>query len=416
MRRVAWLGTSSILLIVAGLWLRSGTLIALAVVPLVHIALLVLYTGTVSAAIEAERILSNTRVMAGDHVEVSLRLRNKGREVPLMVVEDALPEDVEIASGSHRHLVHLREREECELRYVARLALRGRYLFSDIRATLWNPLSMQSSSAILEAQGAISAIPEVEPGRRLSIVPKRTRSWVGQISSKRMGQGGDFFSLRDYSVGDEMRRINWKASARSSTLITNEYVSEQSGDVTIVLDARSTAPIGNGSLLEAEVRAASTISAHVLAAKNRVSMLVLRDTLDMIPPAFGRRQFYRISERLIELRAGGDLPFDNIIWLVERYFPMESLIVVISPLTEQGMVSTILWLCSKGYDVVVLSPSPVAAAEHAGVLEDVPKRIAALERGNVIAEIARYARVIDWDPSSSLTAVLRGLGPRRGRG
>lgn len=418
MRSVAWLGTFAILLLLSGLWLRSGVLIALAVVPLVHIALLGLHSSPVAVALEAERELSNTRVMAGDHVRVSMRLRNTGEGMMLMVVEDVLPNGIRVSSGSNRHLVHLDEGEECDLGYVAEVARRGRYTFSDIHITAYDPLGMRSACAILKVQGDISAIPEVEPERRLFIVPRRTRNWVGQISSKRMGQGGDFFCLRDYSPGDDIRRINWKASARCGTLFTNEYVSEQSGDVTIILDARSAADIriGSGSILEAAVKAASTLSAHVLAAKNRVSLLVLSDTLNMVAPGFGMRQFYRISERLIELRAGGDLPFDNVIWLAERYFPLASLIVVVSPLTETGMVSTVVWLCSRGYDVVVISPSPVALAERAGALEDVPRRIAELERRNVIAEIARYARVVDWDPSSPLVAVLKGIGPRRGGG
>ena len=98
--------------------------------------------------------------------------------------------------------------------------------------------------------------------------------------------------MRQYVPGDELRKINWKASARRDEMITNEFESECSGDVTIMLDARKESNVGTleNNTVEHGIRAASTIAAHILKEKNRVGLIVLRDIIDEVYPAFGKRQ------------------------------------------------------------------------------------------------------------------------------
>src|SRR5206468_2341164 len=77
--------------------------------------------------------------------------------------------------------------------------------------------------------------PAMEDLRRAALQPRRTRPWFGQVASRRIGPGTEFWGVREYVAGDEVRRINWKASARLERLFTNEYEGERSGDGLIVL-------------------------------------------------------------------------------------------------------------------------------------------------------------------------------------
>jgi uncharacterized protein (DUF58 family) len=61
---------------------------------------------------------------------------------------------------------------------------------------------------------------------------------VGRMASARRGAGHDLFALRDYQPQDDLRHIDWKATARSRRLTVREFTSEDERRITIVLDTR----------------------------------------------------------------------------------------------------------------------------------------------------------------------------------
>jgi uncharacterized protein (DUF58 family) len=62
--------------------------------------------------------------------------------------------------------------------------------------------------------------------------------YAGRIPSLRRGAGHDLFSMRDYQPQDDLRYIDWKATARSRRLTVREFTSEDERRITIVLDTR----------------------------------------------------------------------------------------------------------------------------------------------------------------------------------
>ncbi len=62
--------------------------------------------------------------------------------------------------------------------------------------------------------------------------------YAGRIPSPRRGAGHDLFSMRDYQPQDDLRHIDWKATARSRRLTVREFTSEDERRITIVLDTR----------------------------------------------------------------------------------------------------------------------------------------------------------------------------------
>jgi uncharacterized protein (DUF58 family) len=62
--------------------------------------------------------------------------------------------------------------------------------------------------------------------------------YAGRMPSLRRGAGHDLFSMRDYQPQDDLRHIDWKATARSRRLTVREFTSEDERRITIVLDTR----------------------------------------------------------------------------------------------------------------------------------------------------------------------------------
>ncbi len=77
--------------------------------------------------------------------------------------------------------------------------------------------------------------PKPEPaGDELHLLPMN----AGRITSARRGTGHDLYSLRDYQAQDDMRHIDWKATARTRRLIVREFAAEDERRVHIILDTR----------------------------------------------------------------------------------------------------------------------------------------------------------------------------------
>jgi len=87
----------------------------------------------------------------------------------------------------------------------------------------------------------IVVYPKPEPiGDELHLLP----TYAGQMASFRRGAGHDLFSLRDYQAQDDLRHIDWKATARVRRLTVREFTSEDERRITIELDTRRPAADG----------------------------------------------------------------------------------------------------------------------------------------------------------------------------
>lgn len=415
-----WFATAAIFCIIVGLFLANGSFVALSLPIVLYLAVLSLFMEETEASFDIQRKISDTRIMAGESITVQVIVKNTGSKIELLEIVDNIPDYVKLKEGNNRALISLDEDDEESFTYVLDCPLRGRYLLDNMELNIMDSGRLHKVKAEFKEASEFSVIATMEPLKGVKIAPRKTRNWVGMIKSRRVGIGTEFYGMRDYVPGDEMRKINWKATSRYDKIITNEFEAECSGDVTLILDARIEANVGfiENSVVEHGVRAVSTISQQILADKNRVGLIVLRDIIDEVYPAFGKRQFYKLSEHLLNVKPIGLLPFENVGWMVTSYFPLESQIIVISALTDREIIATIGDLCARGYDVVVLSPSPIRL--ESPMLEDsVSKEMAArllrVERNILTTELNRYARIIDWDTRDPLAKALKGVEASRRR-
>ncbi len=400
-----------LLALLGGLALRSWPLILLCLPPLVFLALGSL-DAPVPPRLSAHRMLSSERLFVGAEVEVRLRVRNDGATVGLLELVDAVPPELTLICGTNHTIVSLAPGETVGLTYAVSPTVKGDYHIGPLRARALDPLGLGVEDVTVADGNAIVVAPGMENLARVPLGPRRTRPWFGHVASRQIGVGTEFWGMREYVPGDDVRRINWKASARLDRLFSNEYEGERSGDVVIILDARRESAVGTPSMntVEVGVRAALGVADHVLASKNRVGLIVQRDVLDWVPPAFGRKQLYRILDHLIHVRAGGEWPLAYVTWVLTRYFPQDALIVLISPLTDPSFLEGVLRLVARGYDVAVLSPSPLEIERQfvgRSPSEATAYRILRMERDNLVAQLRQVAQVVDWDTQTPLALPLR---------
>jgi uncharacterized protein (DUF58 family) len=405
------LAAGSMGLLLLALALRSWQVVCLALPPLIVLAL-----GSIAPPptprMAAVRHLSRERTDAGHDVDVELLIHNEGPSLDLVEIADILPREFEVVRGTNHAVVSLETGGSLRLAYTLRSRVKGDFVLGPVRARSFDPLALGSQDSVVELRSPLVVAPVMEDLRRATLQPRRTRPWFGQIASRRIGAGTDFWGIREYVAGDEVRRINWKASARLEGLFTNEYEGERSGDVVIVVDARRESFIGTeaDNPIEHSVRAALGIADRVLATKNRVGLIVQREVIDWVPLAFGRKQLYRILDHLVHVKPGGEWRFSHVVLVLSRFFPRASLVVLITPLLDRDAAGAVMGLTSRGYDVAIVSPSALEIERRLRPVSEedrIAYQILAMERSNLIAQVRRVAQVVDWDPATPLALALR---------
>jgi len=359
------------------------------------------------------RQLSRERVAEGEEVRVTVSVRNVGPTLSMAEVFDALSPELRVTEGTNRLLLSVPRGATVEVAYSVASSVKGLFSVGPLRVRSFDALGT-TYERFDGGAATLSVAPPLEEVRAFHIPARRTRPWFGQVPSRSIGLGNEFFGIRDYVAGDETRRINWKASARFDRLYSNEYEGERTSDVVIVLDARSEAEVGlaPASTTEAGVRAALGLAAAMLAEGNRVGLVVLRSLLDWVYLGFGKKQLHRILNTLIRVRPGGAWGLEHVVSVLSRFYPTNVHVLIVSPLVDPGAVGAIASLVSRGRHVAVVSPSPVEIEwrmqGRSAALRDA-YRLLNMERSNTISALRRYAFVLDWDPAIPLASALRGV-------
>ncbi|MBZ4318726.1 DUF58 domain-containing protein [Streptomyces huiliensis] len=255
--------------------LRVGLL--LAVLPLVCV--LVLHRTRHRVA--GDRLLSPARVTAGQEAQVRLRVANVSR-IPTgpLLVEDEVPWVLgphprfaldRMEPGGHREVAHR-----------VRADLRGRYPLGPLRLRLTDPFGMCEVTRGFGARAMLTAVPYCEPLPPLRVAGDAAGRGDGSLRTLALA-GDDDIIPRAYRHGDDVRRIHWRATARTGELMVRREEQQRRAHATVLLDTRGVAyaGAGPGSPFERAVAAAASVSVHLLQLGFAVRLLT--DTGAWIP-------------------------------------------------------------------------------------------------------------------------------------
>lgn len=184
--------------------------------------------------LQADRDLSPSLAL-GVWKAVKLRLTSASRLPWTVTVMDHAPVDFETRGQGQRHRIPARG--FLELTYQVRPTARGRRTFEAAQMRLEGPLGLISRDLRLAGGMAVKVFPDFAAVARYALLATDNRlSALGILRRPRRGEGLDFHQLREYRTGDSLRRIDWKATARSQKLISREYQDERDQQVLFLLD------------------------------------------------------------------------------------------------------------------------------------------------------------------------------------
>lgn len=356
------------------------------------------------------------RARRDEPVGTQLLLRNDGTRTLRALVRDAWQPTA--GAPAERFRVEIPAAESRTVRVPLLPRRRGELRSEFVAVRSAGPLGLAGRQAVIAAPGAIRVLPPFRARRHLPSRLARLRELDGSTSVQVRGAGTEFDSLREYVRGDDVRSIDWRATARSGTTMLRTWRPERDRHVVIVVDTGRTAAtrIGDGVRLDAAMESALLLGALASAAGDHVHLLLLdRAVRARVTGADGSALLPAMVEAMAPVHARlVDTDWDAALAQVRRVARRPALVVILtaqdSPDAARGFLSALAGATSRSRVLVASATDeeplpPVARPGAADVY-----RAAAVERSR--QDAVAVARAVGRAGAVAITADAEALPPR----
>jgi len=382
---------------------------------LIPISLLFLLSNSLASVevsgLEIERKLTPMRSFGGEDIDIIIRCTNRtDRDFSDIQIRDHVPLPLIVEDGLNSIPLSLQSGGTMQWTYRITAPKRGHYTVGPVSIQYTDMLGFFRNQVKRMKEDTFTVLPAMEKIGTLDLRARRVGVWSGQVPSRRVGAGTDFYALRLYNASDELRRINWKASARIGHLVVNEFESEHVTDVLLIVDSTDEggSSIYDFDLTEFQLTLAASLCSQLLMQGNRVGLAIYGAVRAWVDPAFGKRQLLKILDNLAMTKTGrATVPMSyGVESVVVSLMPSKSLIMFISPLLNDETASVISSLAEKGYLIMCLTPAPrlVKGADS----KTLSVRILSAQRRANVIRFESIASLIEVAPDISLKTQLRG--------
>jgi uncharacterized protein (DUF58 family) len=224
-------------------------------------------------AVHLQRELPSA-IRLGESARATLFITNTGRRAIRGTVRDGWPPSAGAVRNRTPLLVPAGERRQV----VTTLTpfRRGERRSAHVTIRSFGPLRLVARQATTSLGGAVTVLPPFNSRKHLPSRLARLRELDGMTSVMVRGQGTEFDSLRDYVRGDDVRSIDWRATARRKDLVVRTWRPERDRRVVIVVDSgrTSAARIDNEPRIDTAFESALLLAALASRAGDRVDLVV----------------------------------------------------------------------------------------------------------------------------------------------
>lgn len=365
----------------------------------------------------ASRIVQE-RLSNGDENNVSIHIKNNSA-FPLQIeVIDELPEQLQIRDFTMKKM--LNTRQSGRLVYKVRPTERGLYNFGNLILFAANQLGFFMRRYNIDAALSVKVFPSF-----VNLAGQNLRSKAllmqetGNKRLRKIGQSMEFEQIKEYVSGDDIRTINWKATARRSGLMVNHYTDEKSQQVFAIIDKGRLMkmPFAKLSLLDYAINSALALCNVCLQKQDRFGLLTFAEKSGTLIAA-DRKPVQRenIIQALYKEKTGfSESDFEMLYMKIRAKIKQRSLLILFTNFESlNGLNRQVNYLRSiaKYHLLVVVffenTELTKLSSADAFTLEDVyVKTIAekfAYEKRMVVKELQKYGILSILSTPQSLTA------------
>lgn len=362
-----------IIIVAVGIFMGQGLVIAFGVMGIAAGAISLIWNRLSLEDVTYERELSERRVFLNEEVTMTLALTNR-KPIPLawINVEDEVPDDLHVVRGdvaanvkpniqTLEHSTSMAWYERIRWRYRLKGERRGLHTIGPARIESGDPFGFLRSRARNTDDDTVMVYPPIFPLHDLGIPAARP---LGDVR-----KGLPIFAdlsrpagIRDYVLGDPLKSIDWKATARSGALQVRVYEPSSTYTVVIVVAVDTATPHWDSydpENLERVITAAASVAAFATDQRYGVGLFsndmpITANKPMTVPPSRGREHLGAILGSLATIRSYALAPMSKQLLEYVRRFPLGATLVVCSSFIHDEFVATLGAVREQGFRIVVL--------------------------------------------------------------
>jgi uncharacterized protein (DUF58 family) len=294
---------------------------------------------------------------------------------------------------------------------------RGRFALGDVTVRVEGPWGLVARQSTVKVPGELRVYPLFRSRGEAELRLNRSRILeVGLRSAQGRGGGTEFDALREYSVDDEFRRIDWAATARADKPIVRTYRAERNQNVLLLLDTgrimagRVRDPDAHGAewgdvpRLDHAMDAVMLLTSLSTRLGDRAGLVAFSDRVRAaVPPGHARDQLARVTDAMFDLQPE----------LVESDY-RGAFAATLSRFRRRGLLVVITELASEAVAETLLPALPLVTRSHlvivAGIRDPSVDRWSSAVPTEASAVYRKAAAVADLAERRRTVARLRATG------
>ncbi|MBF6608045.1 MAG: DUF58 domain-containing protein [Flavobacterium sp.] len=255
-------------------------------------------TGIMAARITPEK-MSN-----GDENPIEISIRNDYTFKTTIKIIDEIPVQFQIRDLSINRKIPAGENSQ--IRYFLRPTQRGEYHFGRLNIYVSSPLHLIARRYSFDKNTMVPVYPSFIQLRKYDLMAfSNSLLRYGVKKVRRIGHTMEFEQIKDYVQGDDIRTLNWKATAKSGNLMINQYQDEKSQSVYMLIDKGRVMqmPFNGLSLLDYAINATLVLSNVILKKHDKAGLMAFSKKVENRVAAEKRNtQMQKILESLYNIK------------------------------------------------------------------------------------------------------------------
>jgi len=267
----------------------------------------------------------------GDENEIFIKISNQYTFPIEINVVDEIPFQFQVRNFTIQKKI--KSQEKTEINYFLRPTERGEYLFGSLNIYVKSPLKLISKRYTFGTGQMVPTYPSYIQLRKYDLIAFSNKLFQhGLKKIRRIGHTMEFEQIKEYVQGDDMRTINWKATAKKNALMINQFQDEKSQNVYMVIDKGRVMkmPFNDLSLLDYAINATLVLSNVILKKNDKAGMFTFSKKVENRIVAERRSsQMNLILENLYNIKTNYfESDFSRLYVDVKKHINQRSLIVL----------------------------------------------------------------------------------------
>ncbi|MAP80854.1 MAG: DUF58 domain-containing protein [Aequorivita sp.] len=283
-----------------------------------------------NSLLEGKRILPE-KFSNSDDNEVAVALINKYTFKVNIAIIDELP--VQFQKRDFLKEITISAKEKTTFNYQVRPVERGEYTFGNLNCYVSSVIGLVQKRYTFNSEQMVKVYPSFIQMRKHDFLAIDQRlSQTGLKKIRRIGHTMEFEQIKEYVVGDDVRTINWKATAKQAHLMVNQFQDEKMQPIYSIIDISRNMkmPFNGLKLVDYAINSTLAFSNIALKKNDKIGLLSFSNKIGSFLPAQSKKMYLNtILETLYNVDSKFlDADFGRLQTMVKRKIPHRSLLML----------------------------------------------------------------------------------------